>query len=56
MVCHIYLFPELEHDIWNLNILLSLIFHRHLKYHILLMIRYRLLADRFDQIAQSVKL
>ena len=48
------LFLQLEHDIWDLNILLGRILASNLENDILLMLRDRLLADCFDELAQSM--
>lgn len=53
---HISLFLQFHHHIRNLNIplvlILGLILHSHFEDHVLLVIRDRLLADGFNQLAQ----
>ena len=48
------LFLQLEHDIRNLNILFGRILASDLEDDILLMLRNRLLANCFDELAQSM--
>lgn len=47
-----YLLLQFEHHVWHLDILFRLIFGRHFKNHIFLVIRDRFLADCLYKLAQ----